>query len=250
MREASATGISRAPAVKSRSPAPSWPMPNSARSARSPAPAVEGRAWPAATTAASAPARAAAAGMGTVRCQRTITVAAAKAVAVLRANTSPMREPAAASPHSITTVPRSAALMATQVRPRTRSPRQSQPPNPAMKGERLWMTSVFATEVCARAMMKHVEAVAKQAAISTPGQPVWRTTAASRPRSMIATAAERNAAPNAERQKTVVHGSVVIRRENRPPLLQQSAAAATSQKPRRRAFPCAPSRARALPKLR
>src|SRR5438477_12071152 len=78
-----------------------------------------------------------------------------------------MHEPAAASPHSITTVPRSAALMATQVRPRTRSPRQSQPPNPAMKGERLWMTSVFATEVCARAMMKHVEAVAKQAAIST-----------------------------------------------------------------------------------
>src|SRR5438876_423134 len=171
MREASATGISRAPAVKSRSPAPSRPMPNSPRSARSPPPAVEGRAWPAPTTAASAPARADAAGMGTVRCQRTITVAAAKAVAVLRANTSPMRGPAAASPHSITTVPRSAALMATQVRPRTRSPRQSQPPNPAMKGERLWMTSVFATEVCARAMMKHVEAVAKQAAISTPGQP-------------------------------------------------------------------------------
>ena len=171
-------------------------------------------------------------------------------VAVMKANTSPVRELAPASPHSIITVPRSAALMATQVRLRTRSPRQSQPKSPAMKGERLWMTSVFATEVRARAMMKHVEAVAKQAAIRTPGQPVWRTTAASRPRSTMATAAERNVAPNTERQNTVVHGSVVIRRANRPPLLQQSAAVATSQKPRRRALPCAPSRARASPKLR
>jgi len=112
------------------------------------------------------------------------------------------------------------------------------------------MTSVFATEVRARAMMKHVEAVAKQAAMSTPGHPVWRTTGASLPRRAMVTATERNAAPNTERQNTVVHGSVVIRRVNRPPLLQQSAAAATSQKPSRRALPCAPSRARASPKLR
>src|SRR5262249_26317619 len=55
-----------------------------------------------------------------------------KAVAVTRANTSPRRELTPASPHSMTTVPASAALMATQVRGRTRSLRKSQPPRPAM----------------------------------------------------------------------------------------------------------------------
>ena len=119
-----------------------------------------------------------------------------------------------------------------------------------MKGERLWMTSVFATEVRARAMMKHVEAVAKHAAISAPGQPVSRTTPASRPRRVIATAAERNAAQNTERQNTVVHGSVATRRAMRPPLLQQIAAAATSQKPVRRLRPAACSSVGAGPTLR
>ena len=134
--------------------------------------------------------------------------------------------------------------MAIHVRRRTRSPRKSQPPSPAMKGDRLWMTSVFATEVRASAMMKQVEAVAKHAAISTPDQPVSRTTAASRPRRAIATAEKRNAAQNTERQNTVVHGLVATRRAMRPPVLQQSAAAATSQKPSRRVPPAACSSVR------
>src|ERR1700704_2243550 len=46
------------------------------------------------------------------------------------------------------------------------------------KGDRLRITNVFATEVRARAMMKHIEAVAKHEAISTPGQPISRTTTA------------------------------------------------------------------------
>src|SRR5712691_3901931 len=99
------------------------------------------------------------------------------------------------------------------------------------------MTSVLATEVRARAMMKHVDAVAKQAAISTPGHPVWRTTAASRPRWAMAIAAKRKAAQKTERQNTVVHGSVATRRTMSPPLLKRMADAATSQKPRRRALP-------------
>src|SRR5258705_7000093 len=103
-----------------------------------------------------------------------------------------------------------------------------------MKGDRLWMTSTFATDVRARAMMKHTEAVAKQEAISTPGQPASRTTTASRPRRAIATAEKRKTAQKTDRQKTVVHESVETRRSMRPPVLQQSAAAATSQKPTRR----------------
>ena len=108
-----------------------------------------------------------------------------------------------------------------------------------MKGDRLWMTSTFATEVRASAMMKQIEAAAKHEAIMTPGQPVSRTTAASRPRREIATAEKRNAAQNTERQNTVVHGPVPTRRAMRPPALQQSAAAATSQKPARRVRPLA-----------
>ena len=103
-----------------------------------------------------------------------------------------------------------------------------------MKGDRLWMTSVFATDVRESDMMKQVEAVAKHAAISTPGQPVSRTTRPSRPRRATATARERNAAQKTERQKTVVHGPVAMRRAMRPPELQQIAAATTSQNPRRR----------------
>src|SRR5512144_257138 len=97
------------------------------------------------------------------------------------------------------------------------------------------MMSVFATEVRESAMMKLVDAVAKHAAMSTPGHPVSRTTSARRPRCMIATVAARNSAQNTERQKMVVHGSVPARRAMRPPLLQQTAAATTSQKPSRRA---------------
>ena len=175
--------------------------------------------------------------MGTVRCQRTTTVAPAKAVAVPSASRSPIREPAPASPHSITTVPRRATPIAIHVRKRTRSPRKSQPPSPAMKGDRLWITNVFATEVRARAMMKYIEAVAKHEAISTPGQPISRTTTASRPRRAITTAEKRNTAQKTDRQKTVVHESVETRWAMRPPVLQQSAAAATSQKPARRAEP-------------
>jgi hypothetical protein len=51
-----------------------------------------------------------------------------------------------------------------------------------MKGDRLWMISVFATDVRARAMMKDVDAVAKHAAMRTPGQPVSRTSLGRRPR--------------------------------------------------------------------
>ena len=51
-----------------------------------------------------------------------------------------------------------------------------------MNGERLWMTSVLATDVRDRAMMKHVDAVAKHAAMRRPGHPVSRITWASRPR--------------------------------------------------------------------
>ena len=103
-----------------------------------------------------------------------------------------------------------------------------------MKGERLWITSVLATEVRASAMMKHVDAIAKHAAIMTPAHPVSRTTWASRPRCAMTTVAARNAAQNTERQKMVVHASVATRRAMRPPLLQQIAAAVTSQKPSRR----------------
>ncbi len=103
-----------------------------------------------------------------------------------------------------------------------------------MKGVRLWMISVFATEVRESAMMKAVEAVAKHAAMSSPGQPASRATRASRPRCITATATERKAAQNTERQKTVVHASVPASRAIRPPVLQQRAAAVTSQKPRRR----------------
>jgi hypothetical protein len=39
-----------------------------------------------------------------------------------------------------------------------------------MKGEVLWMMRVFATVVRASALMKQVEAAAKQRAIATPGQ--------------------------------------------------------------------------------
>ena len=104
--------------------------------------------------------------MDTVRCQRTMTVAAANAVAVASARRSPIREPAPAEPQSMTTVPASATPIATQVRRRTRSPRQSHPRSPAMNGERLWMTSVLATDVRDSAMMKHVDAAAKHAAMS------------------------------------------------------------------------------------
>src|SRR5207247_2818218 len=123
---------------------------------------------------------------------------------------------------------------ATQVGRRARSPRQSQPPRAGMKGARLWMISVFATEVRARAMMKDVDAVAKHAAMSRPGQPVSRTSRPTRPRCPMATVHERKPAQNTERQNTVVQGSVATRRAIRPPLLQQTAAAVTSQKPRRR----------------
>ena len=85
-----------------------------------------------------------------------------------------MREPAPVDPHSITMVPTTATLMATHVRRRTRSPRQSQPPRPAMNGERLWITSVFATDVRDSDMMKDVDATPKHAAMATPGQPVSR----------------------------------------------------------------------------
>src|SRR6266545_526107 len=234
MSDASATGMSRAPRVKSRSPVPSWPMPNSARSARSRGEAVEGAAGPKANAAASPAASAAAAGMGTERCHRTTTVAAANAVAIMSASPSPLRDPGPGDPHSITIVPARATAIATKVRHRTRSPRHSQPPRPAMKGERLWMISVFATEVRARAMMKHVDAVAKQAAMRSPGQPISRTSWAMRARCAMATADPRKPAQNTERQNTVVHGSVLTRRAIRPPLLQQIAAAATSQNPRRR----------------
>ena len=44
MSEDSATGMSRAPAVKSKSPTPSWPTPNKASSAKSPAVADDGSA--------------------------------------------------------------------------------------------------------------------------------------------------------------------------------------------------------------
>jgi hypothetical protein len=83
-------------------------------------------------------------------------------------------------------------------------------------------------------MMKHIDAVAKHEAISTPGQPISRTTTASRPRRAMATAEKRKTAQKTDRQKTVVHGSVETRRVMRPPVLQQSAAPATSQKPARR----------------
>jgi hypothetical protein len=73
------------------------------------------------------------------------------------------------------TVPMSATPIAIHVRLRTNSPRQSQPRSPAMNGDRLWMISVFATEVRESAMMKAVEAVAKHAAMSNPGQPASRT---------------------------------------------------------------------------
>ena len=80
------------------------------------------------------------------------------------------------------TVPMSATPIATHVRRRTCSPRQSQPRSPAMNGDRLWMISVFATEVRESAMMKAVDAVAKQVAMSSPGQPASRTMSVSRPR--------------------------------------------------------------------
>src|SRR6266704_174318 len=115
-------------------------------------------------TAPSPAASAAAAGMGTVRCHRTTTVAAAKAVAVTRARASPVRDAAPDDPQSITIVPASATPIAAHVLVRTRSPRKSQPPSPAMKGDRLWTIRVFATEVRDRAMMKQVDAVAKQTA--------------------------------------------------------------------------------------
>ena len=172
--------------------------------------------------------------MGTLRCARTMTVAPAKEVAVTSASRSPTREPPPVEPQSMTTVPASATPIAAQVRRRTRSPRQSQPPSPAMKGERLWMTSALATDVSDSDMMKHVDASAKHAAIATPAHPVSRATWARRPRSAMATAAARNAAQNTERQKMVVHASVATRRAMRPPVLQQIAAAVTSQKPSRR----------------
>ena len=163
-----------------------------------------------------------------------MTVAPANAVAVASARRSPIREPAPAEPQSMTTVPASATPIATHVRRRTRSPRQSHPRSPAMNGERLWMTSVLATDVRDSAMMKHVDAVAKHAAIKTPGHPVSRITSASRPRCAMTTTAARNAPQNTERQKMVVHASVATRRVMRPPVLQQIAAAVTSQKPSRR----------------
>ena len=84
-----------------------------------------GVAWVKAKRPARAAARAAATGICTVRCHLTTTVAPAKAVAVTRASASPMREPAAGDPHSMITVPTRATLMASHVRRRTPSPRQS-----------------------------------------------------------------------------------------------------------------------------
>src|SRR5262249_47011680 len=105
------------------------------------------------------------------------------------------------------------------------------------KGDRLWMISVFATEVRDSAMMKAVEAMAKHVAMASPGQPASRTTPASRPRWVTITAPDRKAAQKTERQKMVVHGSVPASLAMSPPLLQQSAAAVTSPTPRRRLIP-------------
>ena len=90
-----------------------------------------------------------------------------------------------------------------------------------MKGEVLWMMSVFATVVRASALMKHVEAVAKQTAIATPGQPMpqpirWSRAQAA-PRSWKTMTPSRNAAAKMERQNTVVQVSVATSRASSPP---------------------------------
>ena len=107
-----------------------------------------------------------------------------------------------------------------------------------MNGDVLWMTSVFATDVRASALMKQVDAMAKQAAMATPGQPMARSAATSprpRTRRRAAVAPRSSRAQKTPRQKTVVHVSVPTRRARRPPVLQQRAAAATSSTPRARA---------------
>src|SRR5215471_21433355 len=104
-----------------------------------------------------------------------MTVAAANTAAVIRASTSPASEPAAHECEAMTTVPESAVAMAIHVRRGTGSPSQSHAPRAAMNGHVLWMTSVFATEVRASALMKQVDAVAKHAAMATPGQPMARS---------------------------------------------------------------------------
>ncbi len=97
MSAASATGMRRAPAVNRIMPRPSWPVPNRARSRRSPAPADPGCAAAAVTTLVSAAASAAAGSICTWRLRRRITVAIAKASATVKARRSPPIEPAAAS---------------------------------------------------------------------------------------------------------------------------------------------------------
>jgi hypothetical protein len=79
-------------------------------------------------------------------------------------------------------MPASAAPMATQLRGATRSPISSQPSSPAMTGALDWMNMMLATEVRLSAMMKQLEAVAKQRPSTTPGQPSSRNVATSRPR--------------------------------------------------------------------
>src|SRR6185503_9022521 len=128
----------------------------------------------------------------------------------------------------------SAAAMAIQLRRCTRSPIQAQPRSAAMKGEVLWMTRVFATVVRATALMKQVEAMAKQSAIATPGQPMPRICGQAEPRSWMKMTTSRKAAVKMERQNTVVQGSVSTSRASSPPVLQHSAAAATRTTPRER----------------
>jgi len=91
--ELSAAGISRAPAVKSRKPAPNCPTPKNARRARSRGAVPSGSAIGSATSAVSAVASAAAGAIWISGCRRMRTVAIAKLDAMTIASRSPTIAP-------------------------------------------------------------------------------------------------------------------------------------------------------------